>query len=307
MRFALMIEPQQGLSYVQQLELARAAASSGFESLFRSDHFARFHGRGSGLPTDAWTVVGGLAREVPALKLGVLVSPVTFRMPGTFANVIGTVAEMSNNRIEVGLGIGWLRDEHVALGIPFPPADSRYRLLADTLARLRELGTSPRAPGVSGRTDSTVFGPSRPLPSLIVGGYGNTRSIDIAARYADEYNVILNENTDIPRLRRNLAAAAGREGREPPTLSALSGVVVGETHSEVQRRLATLREAIGGGDRASAWVNSRLGYWLVGTHDAVRDRVRQLSNSGIDRVVLQDFLPHDLEHIAEAGRVLYST
>ena len=81
MRFALMIEPQQGLSYLEQLAIAQTAEAAGFETSLRSDHYTSFPGE-AGLPTtDAWTVVAGLARETERIRLGVLVSPITFRYP----------------------------------------------------------------------------------------------------------------------------------------------------------------------------------------------------------------------------------
>ena len=83
MRFALMIEPQQGLSYGDQVAIARRAEANGFEALFRSDHYQSFPGPTGRPTTDAWTVMAGLARETERIGLGVLVSPVTFRHPGS--------------------------------------------------------------------------------------------------------------------------------------------------------------------------------------------------------------------------------
>ena len=79
MRFALMIEPQQGLGYGDQVAIAKRAEANGFEALFRSDHYASFPGATGQPTTDAWTVIAGLARETDRLSLGALVSPVTFR------------------------------------------------------------------------------------------------------------------------------------------------------------------------------------------------------------------------------------
>src|SRR4051794_6712924 len=112
MRFALMIEPQQGLTYTEQLAVARRAEDAGFETLFRSDHYESFPGPSDGRTTDAWAVVAGLARETKRIGLGVLVSPVTFRLPGNLAKVAVTVDEMSGGRIEVGVGAGWHDGEH---------------------------------------------------------------------------------------------------------------------------------------------------------------------------------------------------
>ena len=80
MRFALMIEPQQGLSYADQLAIAQRAEAAGFETFFRSDHYQSFPGPADKPTTDAWAVLAGLARETTTIGLGALVSPVTFRI-----------------------------------------------------------------------------------------------------------------------------------------------------------------------------------------------------------------------------------
>ena len=94
MRFTLMIEAQQGLTYAEQLELARLAERVGFEAFFRSDHYRSFPGPADRPTTDAWTVLAGIARETKTIRLGTLVSPVTFRHPGSFAKVVTTADEM---------------------------------------------------------------------------------------------------------------------------------------------------------------------------------------------------------------------
>ena len=143
MRFALMTEPQQGLTYDEQLAITRRAEAAGFEAFFRSDHYQSFPGP-SGLPTtDAWTVVAGLARETERIGLGVLVSPVTFRQFGNLAKVITTVDEMSGGRIEFGLGAGWHDVEHAELGLPFPEISERGDMLEENLAVLLGLWGEP--------------------------------------------------------------------------------------------------------------------------------------------------------------------
>src|SRR5919202_3718360 len=139
MRFALMIEPQQGLSYAEQLAIAGTAEGAGFEALFRSDHYESFPGGAGNPTTDAWAVLAGLARETSRIRLGTLVSPVTFRSPGNFAKVVTTVDEMSGGRIEVGVGAGWNDSEHRRYGSPFPPIEERAEMLEETLAILHGL------------------------------------------------------------------------------------------------------------------------------------------------------------------------
>src|SRR5712691_3439843 len=129
MRFALMIEPQQGLTYGEQLAIVQRAESVGFESFFRSDHYQSFPGPSGEPTTDAWAVLAGLARDTKTILLGTLVSPVTFRSFGNFAKVVTTVDEMSGGRIEFGIGAGWNEPEHLQLGLPFPDITGRADML----------------------------------------------------------------------------------------------------------------------------------------------------------------------------------
>ena len=126
MRFALMIEAQQGLSYEDQLDIARRAEAGGFETLFRSDHYASFPGDSSQPTTDAWAILAGLARETKTIGLGTLVSPVTFRHPGNFVKLVTTVDQMSGGRLEVGEVFPRLRGIQLA-GDVVAEGDHRFR------------------------------------------------------------------------------------------------------------------------------------------------------------------------------------
>ena len=198
MRYALMTEPQQGLSYEQIRAVVSTAEESGFEAFFRSDHYASFPGD-AGLPTtDAWATLAGLARDTSRITLGVLVSPVTFRVPGNFAKVVTTVAEMSGGRLEVGLGAGWNELEHQRHGILYPDTGVRFEMLEDHLAILHGLWTEPDGWSYEGRHWSLAdarFYPKPPAPegrrhpNIIVGGSGGPRMSALVARYADEMNI----------------------------------------------------------------------------------------------------------------------
>ena len=162
MRFALMIEPQQGLTYADQLAIVQRAEAVGFESFFRSDHYQSFPGPAGEPTTDAWAVLAGLARETTTITLGTLVSPVTFRPVGNLAKVVTTVDEMSGGRVEFGLGAGWNEGEHRQLGLPFPD---------DQGAGRHDGGAVRRPPRPVGRAGRLVVrrGPrhdrGRPAPS----------------------------------------------------------------------------------------------------------------------------------------------
>jgi alkanesulfonate monooxygenase SsuD/methylene tetrahydromethanopterin reductase-like flavin-dependent oxidoreductase (luciferase family) len=116
-----MIEGQEGVTWDDWVHLARAVEGSGLEGLFRSDHYSSFSEPDRRGSLDAWATLSGLAAITERIKLGTLVSPVTFRHPSELAKQVVTAGEISGGRIELGLGAGWHEPEHSAHGFEFPP------------------------------------------------------------------------------------------------------------------------------------------------------------------------------------------
>src|SRR5204863_7477439 len=132
-RVALMIEGQEGVSWQQWCDLAEACEQYGVETLFRSDHYISQSNEDGNVAHDAWTTLAGLAARTTTLRLGTLVSPATFRLPGLLANAVATVDHISGGRIELGLGAGWMEREHRAYGFPFPDTATRLAMFAEQL------------------------------------------------------------------------------------------------------------------------------------------------------------------------------
>ncbi len=322
MRFVLMIEPQQGLTYAEQLAIAQTAESAGFEALFRSDHYESFPGPADNPTTDAWAVLAGLARETRRILLGTLVSPVTFRLPGNLAKVITTVDEMSGGRIEVGLGAGWHEAEHRRYGLPFPDITVRADMLEEQLAILHGLWTEPDGwsfPGKHYTIGDALFrpkpvdAPGRPKtasgavrPRIIVGGDGKPRSMRIAARYADEFNLSSANAATVGAKYAALAEACRAAGRDPATMtrSAMAGVLIGTDRGEIQRREKGLLAALGVKAGDDAWLEERRTRWVMGTPDDARATLARFAEAGVERIMLQDFVPRDLAMIELMGREL---
>jgi F420-dependent oxidoreductase-like protein len=321
MRFALMLESQQGLSYGDHVAIAKRAEANGLETLFRSDHFQSFPGPTGQPTTDAWTIMAGLARDTERIGLGVLVSPVTFRHPGTFAKVVTTVDEMSGGRIEVGVGAGWNEIEHRQLGLAFPPITERADLMEDQLAILHGLWGEPDGWSYDGHQVSIkdadfnpkpVDVPGRPRtpiggarPRLLVGGQGSPRSYRLAARYADEFNLSSSDPAQARSAFAALDAACADAGRDPAALtrSTMAGVLIGRDRGEMERRLAAAVAAFGADDDGP-WLEERLQRWITGTPDEARAMVRRFADAGVERIMLQDLLPWDLDMIDVMGEVL---
>jgi F420-dependent oxidoreductase-like protein len=316
-RFALMIEAQQGMSYAEQLAVARRAEAAGFEAMFRSDHYESFPGGSDEPTTDAWAVLAGLARETERIGLGVLVSPVTFRTPGNLAKVAITVDEMSGGRIEVGVGAGWHEDEHRRHGFPFPDIGERAERLEETLEILHGLWEGPDGWSFKGSHYAVEDARFRPRPGtypgrsgrprILVGGSGSPRSYRIAARYADEFNLSSVTPDAAARKYAALDAALRAAGRDPSTLtkSAMVGVLIGRDRAEVRAREEALLAGMGPGDAGEEWLDPRRARWVFGTPDEARAAVAQYADAGVERIMLQTFLPRDLAMIDLAAEVLF--
>lgn len=315
MRYALMSEPQQGLTYDEILALARSVERAGLDGYFRSDHYSSFPGPEGRRTTDAWATLAGLARETTSIELGALVSPVTFRAPGNLAKVVATVDEMSGGRISLGMGAGWHAQEHEAHGFAFPPLRERYDMLEESLAIVHGLWTEPDGWSYAGRHWQVVGALFRPRPEraerrhppIILGGEGGPRFAALAARYADEVNVVSATPARVRSAYGRVRAACAEIGRDPDelTYSAMTGVLVADTEADLEVRVRDqLAFTADEGTDAAGWLAERRRRWILGTPDEARARIDELRAAGVERIMLQDFLPRDLDMVAAIGRLV---
>ena len=312
MRFAIMLEPQQGLSYADQLAVARQAEAAGFEAFFRSDHYQSFPGPDTLPTTDAWTVLAGLARETSTIRLGTLVSPVTYRLPGPFAKAVTTVDEMSAGRVEVGFGTGWHEQEHARYGVPFPPIAERADMLEEALTIVRGLWEEPDGWSYAGAhwtiTDSLFRAKpvQQPRPRILVGGSGSARGVRIAARYADEFNITDTKPESIRSRYAALDEACRAIGRDPGSItrSAMAGTLVGRDASELARRKEAIYAGFANRAEGEAWWARHEPQWIVGSPAHARERIAALASLGVERLMLQDFVPRDLAMIDLMGEII---
>jgi F420-dependent oxidoreductase-like protein len=314
MRLALMTEPQQGLSYEEIRAAALAAESAGLEAFFRSDHYASFPGPDDQPTTDAWATLAGLARDTTSIRLGSLVSPTTFRLPGSFAKLAATVDEMSGGRLEVGMGAGWNDLEHRQLGIPFPSLDERYSMLEEAVAIVHGLWTEPDGWSFHGRywqVRDALFRAKparngRRHPPIVLGGRGGPRLARLVAESGDEFNLVSASPAAVQSAYARIDAACEAIGRDPNevTHSAMTGVLIAESPAELRERTGQLLEIMADeGSDADAWLAARRDRWILGTLDEAGERLRAFEAAGVQRVMLQDFMPRDLDMIGLMGRL----
>ena len=296
MRLRIFTEPQQGASYDDILAVAQATETLGFDAFFRSDHYLAMGDTAPVLPgpTDAWTTLAGLARETRRIRLGTLVSSVTYRPPGILAIQVAQVDQMSGGRVELGLGTGWFEQEHLAYGIPFPA--KRFGMLEEQLEIVTGLWETPVGDRYSfaGEHYTLVDSPALPKPvqariPVIVGGGGAKRTPAMAARFATEFNLPFPEFTDVPAKFAGVRAACAAIGRDPGELvySAALIAVAGANEADFARRAA----AVG---REPAELRA---HGVAGTASEVVDRLGALADDGVECVYLQIMDLTDLDHL----------
>ncbi len=299
MQLRIFTEPQQGASYDQLVRMAKETERLGFDAFFRSDHYLVMGG-GDGLPgpTDAWVTLAGIARETERIRLGTLVTPATFRLPGPLAISVAQIDAMSGGRVELGLGAGWYEAEHTAYGIPFPPVAERFERLEEQLAVITGLWATPEGGtfshhGAHYRLDDSPGLPKpvqRPGPPVIIGGGGPRRTPRLAATYASEFNLAFRQVEDTVVQFATVRAACEAAGRDPDDLvySAAQIIVCGHDDAEIARRAAMVGRE----------VDELREHGLCGTPGEVVDKLGSFGEVGASRCYLQLLDLDDLDHLA---------
>jgi alkanesulfonate monooxygenase SsuD/methylene tetrahydromethanopterin reductase-like flavin-dependent oxidoreductase (luciferase family) len=240
MRVCLMIEGQQGLTWDDWCALADSAERLGFDGLFRSDHYFSSTGVSGTGATDAWTLLGALAARTTTLRLGTLVSPVTFRHPAVLAKAALTVDLISGGRVEIGMGAGWWEEEHTRFGIPFHDVATRWAMLEEQVPIVDGLlrdgsfsfhGNQYRVDGADPAPPSI----QRPRPPIILGGSTvGPRMQALVGAYADEFNTVGGTPAEVAARFARARGGAARAGRDDDSLvtSLMTWVFVGRTEGD---------------------------------------------------------------------------
>lgn len=297
MRVCIFTEPHRGATYDEQLRAARHAEDAGYEGFFRADHYLPMHDS-AGLPgpTDSWITLGALARETRTIRLGVLLSSATFRHPAVTAISVAQVDAMSGGRVDFGLGAGWFGKEHEAYGLPFPSPRERFDRLAEQLEIITGLWGTPAGGAYSyrGRHFRLENAPAlpkpvqRPGPPVIVGGRGPQRTPELAARWADEFNLPFTPLEQSRDQYERVRAACERLGRTRPlTLSVGLAVACGRTAAEIARREALCREK-------SSLPPEPV---LAGPPDRIVEEISRYAELGAERIYVRLRDLADLDHL----------
>lgn len=284
--------------------LARAAEDAGLESVWVMDHFWQLPPLGGpDQPIlEAYTLLGGLAARTERVKLGTLVTGVTYRNPALLAKMVTTLDIISGGRAVLGIGAAWYEEEHVAFGFDFPPVSERMHRLEQAVQICRAMFTEdvPSFSGVHYKIQDAKNLP-RPLqpggPKIMVGGSGEKRTLRIVARHADMCNIHGSPATIRRRLDilRQHCEDVGRDFGEITT-TRRGSLILTATADEAERTSKLIRDAAGPEFDEQ---------FTVGTEDQVVEQVGSLVDSGLDCLIF-DMAYGTADQVHQVGRRLVS-
>lgn len=281
---SIMIEGQNGLTWPRWRRLARVVEDLGFAGLFRSDHFT------NAAPPDRdslelWTSLTWLASSTSRIRFGPLVTPCSFRHPVMTARMAAAVDELSGGRLTLGLGAGWQEREHTNYGFDLLPVRGRFDRFTESVEIITRLLAGPDPLTYDGRhyrlREAVLLPRPRPgRPPILIGGNGRRRTLDLAARYAVEWNATLQPVARWAELNRRLDRLLRRYARSAAAVrrSMMTGFVFGRTTSEVEEKLRAR-------GRTRAEMRGRGA--IVGTPDEVVEQLAALGEAGLQEVMLQ--------------------
>ncbi len=293
MDIAIMIEGQNGLNWPRWKRIVKLVEDLGFAGLYRSDHFT------NASPPDVdslelWVSLTWLAGNTKRIEFGPLVTPFSFRHPVHTARMAGAVDDLSGGRLTLGLGAGWQEREHEKFGFQLLDVDERFQRMEEGLEVVTRLLHSDSPSSFSGEfyTLKNALLLPRPArqngPPILIGGNGETRTLPLAARFADEWNAVFTTADEVRRLNGVLNGLLEERGRRPADVrrSLMTGCIFGRSDQEIR-------------ERSNLYGNStpeelREEGNIVGTGAQVSEQLSSLAAIGLDRVMLQWL---DLDHL----------
>jgi F420-dependent oxidoreductase-like protein len=276
MRFSFW--PNASQPWDDTLATARHAEQTGWDGLYVADHFLPSLGDDGGPTYECWGLLAGLAAAVPRLRLGTLVCGNTYRHPAVLANQAATVDRISGGRVVLGLGAGWQENEHVAYGIALPAPGPRLDMLEEACQVVTGLLTQERTT-FAGTYYQLADAPCAPKPvqerlPLLIGGGGEKRTLRIAAKFADEWNV-----WGTPELLAHKGAVLERHcadvGRDPSEIRHSTQALL--FMSDDQQFLQNMRDA------------NLPRPTLIGTPTEVAEIIGRYIEAGVDELIVPDF------------------
>lgn len=275
MRFGIDVA-QQRMAFDDVVDRVRYGEELGFDGAWGFDHFVPMYGEGPGECFEGMTTLAALATATSRIRLGLLVTGVTYRHPSVLAAQAVTVDHASHGRLELAIGAAWFEAEHHQLGIEFPTVGERFDRLEDALEIITRLSTGDVVSydGHHFGLDQARLRPlpvQRPHPPIWIGGAGPRRTLPLVARYADVWHTF-GSPEELARLSARLDELAEQAGRDPRAIAKASSLSLSEPEDEVRANIETMAAA-------------GFGYLVCGWPSDGKDRVEAFAST-----VMVDYL-----------------
>jgi F420-dependent oxidoreductase-like protein len=293
---------QQDVTYEQIRDVWKEAEALGFDSAWDFDHFAPIRGDFQGPCLEGWTLLGALAAETERIRMGTLVTGVTYRNPALVAKMATTLDQISKGRAYLGIGAAWFEPEHVAYGFPFYTAKERAERLDEALKVITTLwGPAPRT--FKGRYYEVKDAPwnppnvQKPHPPIVIGGKGKKWIMPLVARYADAWNVPIGVGPAGIKSRMKIVRdECARIGRTPCDVEVQAFLVL-YTISDVPLVGPALRLG------ARIIEDKRIARGLLaGSADAITAKIQEYVDAGATHVIVNIQPPYDVDMLRRFAR-----
>jgi F420-dependent oxidoreductase-like protein len=287
-------------------EIAQAAESSGFDSFWVMDHYHQIRniGPASDPMLEAYTLLGAVAARTSRVKLGAMVTGVTYRNPAFLAKVVTTLDVISSGRAILGIGAAWNDEESIAYGYDWPSTAERFERLEDTLQICRLMFTQPRSTFHGKRHHiEDAYNIPQPVqpggPKILIGGGGEKKTLRLVAQYADMWNGFGDPDTIRHKIQ-VLGEHCADVGRDPSeiTKTRLGTLFVASTEDEAATRREEFKARRGIDDSMLAAT------FICGLADQVGDAVQAFIDAGLDGLIFNMPSGSTPEEVERAGRTL---
>jgi F420-dependent oxidoreductase-like protein len=287
-------------------DIALAAENSGFDSLFLMDHFYQIEvvGAPNEPILEAYSTLSALATRTKKIRLGVLVTGVTYRNPALLAKTVTTLDVISGGRAILGIGAAWNDDEHTGYGFEFPATSERLNRLEEAVQICKAM-FSNESPSFDGRFYKIENALNNPRPiqrdgiPIMIGGGGEKRTLRLVAEHAD----ISNFFGDLPTVRHKLAILdrhcedVGRDPKEI-TRTRLGTLIVAPSQSEAKEKLDREARRYPFGEEA---FRSDV---IAGDPDTVAGTIRDYLDAGLDGLIFNLVDAHEISTVVLAGEAI---
>ncbi len=313
-RLGVMIEAQEGLTWQRWFRLIETAETSGFDSIWRSDHMFSVMGVIDRDQLALWPSLTAVAARDSKLEFGALVSPTTFRHPVMLAKDAVALDNLSNGRFWLGVGAGWNEHEHRSFGFPLPPLKERMDRLEEAIEVIKLLWTGDIVsyPGEQFRLEDAQM---RPVPvrsggvPMMIGGSGEKRTLRMVARFADEWNATASSLDEYRHKAEVLDRHCQDIGRDSSEIarSVMLGHIVGANDADLRERAARIQNVVPSMQGLSVdeiLQRMRERGWLVGTPDEVIESIKARADLGVSRIMLQTHDQEDMEALELIGSAI---